>query len=457
MKLELASLAPYLGATPCRCGRCRPVGTERVRVGPDLADALREELADRPALLFGDPRTLAACGTRLAVELDVAGADTRTVDLEATGHPLHADDAAVARAARALEAAAPGTVPVAVGSGTVNDVVKAASHDAGRRYVAVATAPSMNGYTSAIAAITRARLKETVPSLPPVSVLADPAVLAASPPRMRAAGLADLLSKPVSSADWRLGALLWGEPFCPTPVEIAGRAVDRAVAAAPRLAAGDVPAALALFEALLLSGIAMAVAGSSSPASGGEHLISHFLDMDAPHAPGGPRTPALHGEQVGVATRVTTRLYAALLNREAGAIDWDRAGRSAAAARDVPGILERHAPWLPAALRERFHEQGARKLERLGAPAERVRRIRERWDAVREALAPDVAAAERYVEVLPSFGPPLTAAALGVGGGEFRAAYRLARWVRDRYTVLDLAGDLGLLESLEHEALGEVV
>ncbi len=445
------TILPLLGSTPCGCGRCGRVDTERVVVTDDLAGAARAELDDRAALLFVDPRTREACGSTLADALAILGVDVAVVDLEIAGTSLHPDAAAVRRASGRL-AAAPGALPLAVGSGTINDVVKAAAHDLGRPYVAVATAASMNGYTSAIAAITRDGLKRTVPSTPPLAVLAAPAVLARAPRRLTVSGLADLLSKPVSSADWRLAHLLWDEPYCPVPADLAGRAVERAVGVAGGIGRGDPDATLELFEALLMSGISMAVAGSSSPASGGEHLISHYLDMTAADAPGGAREPALHGEQVGVATRISTRLYRTLLELGEREIDWSRAEREAPGPDALPRRLAR-APWIGDGLRAGILRQGEIKLERLGDAAARVRAVRERWEMLRESLAADVRSALAFLPVLPSIGAPVRAADVGVSPTEMRAAYHLARWIRDRYTVLDLAGDLGLLEVLEDEVL----
>ncbi len=442
----------YLGSTPCTCGPCRRVTTERIHLHEELASRLHGELDGKAGLLLGDPRTLEACGLVLAEQLRQAGDRVETIDLEQELEgELHADDQAIDVAVETLNAH-PEALPVAVGSGTVNDVVKAAAHQLGRPYVAVATAPSMNGYTSAIAAITREGLKGTWPSTPPVAVLADPEVLAHSPRRLQISGLADLLSKPVSSADWKMGHLLWDEPYCEVPAEMAGRAVERAVVVASRLPDEDPEASEVLFDALLLSGISMAVAGTSSPASGGEHLISHYLDMTAHCAPGGPRKPALHGEQVGVGTAISTRLYGALLSRGVDEIDWERAVDEAPSIDAVPEWLDQ-AEYLPGVLRQQFMHQSRKKLERLGSPAVRVARIRQRWDELRETLAPSLRDAERYGQVLPMVGAPANAGDLGVQPRELSLAYRLGRFVRDRYTVLDLAGDLGLILELEQQVL----
>lgn len=447
-----ALLDRLLGATPCACGRCGPVPTARAGVTDDLAAAVREELGGARAVLLGDPRTLAACGRDLAAWLEASGTDCRVVDLETPGSRLRADEEAVSRARDALESDGRGAVAVAVGSGTVHDVVKAACHELGRPYLGVATAASVNGYTSSIAAITVGGLKGTRPTRPPTAVLASSAVLAASPVRMSVSGLADLLSKPVSSADWRLSHILWDDPYCPTPVSIAEEAVRAAAGAADRLSAGDRRALEVLLEALLASGIAMTVAGTSSPASGGEHLVSHFLDMTAGCDPAGPREPALHGEQVGLGTAVSTRLYRKLLGRRERDVDWDGAARAALTPEGLRERLEEEA-WLPGELLQRLLEQGSSKLRRLGPPAHRIRRIRERWGEIARALAPDLETAEAHLDLLRSAGAPGTASDLGVAAESFRRAVRLARWVGDRYTILDLAGDLGLAAELESDVL----
>lgn len=422
------------GTAPCACGRCRPIATGRVVRTRALADAVAAELDGRPAAVVGDPATLAACGTALGEGLEARGIDVEVVDL---GPAPHADDDTARRVEAGL-APSP-RVPVAVGSGTVNDLVKLAASRLGRRYRAVATAPSMNGYTSAVAAITVDGVKRTLPAAPPVAVLADPDVLAASPVRLAVSGLADLLSKPVSTADWRLAHVLWDEPFCATPASLAHDAVARAAAVADAVPSGDSEARLRLFDALVVSGMSMAVAGTSSPASGGEHLVSHFLDMTAAFERGGPRQPALHGEQVGVATATTTRLFRRLLA-------CPTPPDSSRPAPDVDTVRERIEALddLPRDLRERLIAEGSAKLRRLGSPTARRARIVERWERVRSALANDLDAAVGLARVLPRIGAPVTADAIGVDDAIYERAVRAARWVRDRYTVLDVADDLGI-------------
>jgi glycerol-1-phosphate dehydrogenase [NAD(P)+] len=153
-------------------------------------------------------------------------------------------------------------------------------------------------------------LKRTLPCTPALGIFADPRIAATAPLRMTAAGIADFLSKASSSSDWRAGHFLRGGYYCERPREFFEGTQERLLEAAPRVASGDVDAVGVVMEALLLSGLSMVVAGSSAPASGGEHLISHYLDMKS--ALYGLHHD-LHGAQVGVGTLHCLRLWESIL------------------------------------------------------------------------------------------------------------------------------------------------
>ena len=200
---------------------------------------------------------------------------------------------------------------IAVGSGTVNDLTKALAHRRGRPYVVVATAASMNGYTSAIVALLENGLKTTRETTPPVAVFADPLVLVGAPRELTLAGLGDLVSKPYCGCDWKIASLVKGEYHCPMPDRLLSAPFERALDVFPKLADGDPAAVTLLFQLLLVSGLSMAVTGTSSPASGGEHLLSHYWDMTRLRD-GLPTN--LHGAQVGVGSMVIDELYSRILN-----------------------------------------------------------------------------------------------------------------------------------------------
>jgi glycerol-1-phosphate dehydrogenase [NAD(P)+] len=304
----------------------------------------------------------------------------------------------------------------------------------------------MNGYTSTIAAILSKGVKRTVPARPPVAVVADLDILATAPMLMMRAGLGDLLSKPVSTADWKLGQLVKGGYYCELPLRLVEHAERTCWGSVEALGCGAPAGVTALTEALLLSGISMVVAGSSSPASGGEHLLSHYWDMTA-HWYG--RQEHLHGAQVGVATLVTATLYEKLRQLEPQHID------VAALQRQYPDwaslaqtLRQVHGP-----LGEEVVAEARKKYLPVAQKALEWRQIVEQWDVLWEALTPILVPAAHIRELLLAAGAPTTIRELGISPAELRAAYLHARDIRGRYTVLDFAHDLGVLEALCDEVL----
>ena len=200
---------------------------------------------------------------------------------------------------------------VAVGSGTITDIVRFVCHRTGREFVCLATAPSVDAYASVVAPIIIEGMKRTIPAAAPLAIFADTETLALAPRPMIAAGFGDMLCKFSASADWRLGALLWGESF---DEAIASRAVDAAracVDSAPAIGSA-VPAGLEkLMAALVESGLCMAEAGHSRPASGAEHQYSHYWEFRLLRE---GRPPILHGLKVGIGTLETARLWDGVRN-----------------------------------------------------------------------------------------------------------------------------------------------
>jgi glycerol-1-phosphate dehydrogenase [NAD(P)+] len=189
-------------------------------------------------------------------------------------HP-HADDVTVARIRAAT---ADVDALIAVGSGTINDLCKYAAFQDGKPYAAFGTAPSMNGYTSANAAITVGGLKRSLAARTPAGVFLDLAVLAAAPPRMIHSGLGDSLCRPTAQADWLLSHLLRDTPYRAAPFALLTGDEGALFESAATLLAGDLEAMRRLARTLVLSGLGMCSSGGSYP-SQGEHLISHYIEM----------------------------------------------------------------------------------------------------------------------------------------------------------------------------------
>ncbi|MFB6372630.1 MAG: iron-containing alcohol dehydrogenase [Bradymonadaceae bacterium] len=284
-------------------------------------DVLADHLPDGPWLVAADANTWEAAGDRLTEVLDLVGQPWVRFEVEAAPHheyPICTDDLVSECQAAMVDRGC--SAGIAVGSGTINDTVKMAAHNLDRPMAVVGTAPSMNGYTSGIAAILSGGVKTTNPCTAPRVVLADLEVMAKAPARMICSGLGDLLSKPVSNSDWAVSARLNDTPHSAEAMEIIEAGAEALDGVAPKLPDRDREAVGGLVRSLMLSGIAMSVAGTSSPASGGEHLISHYIDMTA-HAFDQPHD--FHGCQVGVGTLTSAMIYEKLQAFDPATLDID--------------------------------------------------------------------------------------------------------------------------------------
>ena len=436
----------------CRCGRTHRVPTREVSLRRGAVNLL-PEFVDRwmptgTLILVVDGNTWTAAGEKAARLLESVG---RTVSLHFADHKnqsVHADKQTVADLVAQIERNATAGL-IGVGSGTINDICKAAATATGKTLIAVATAASMNGYTSAISALTVDGVKITEPCHPPVAVIADPEVLASAPPFMSAAGFGDLLSKNASTADWILSNALLGEYFCGIPVEVAEEAVTTSIRQVGIIKENKPEGLSVLIDALLRSGIAMVLAGSSSPASGGEHLISHLWDMTA-HWTG--RTPALHGQQTGVTTLISLALYQKILSLEPEVI------RRKDVKPEFPTIAamesELRSVFRDLAMSVMPHAR-VKFLDQNGL-AERRQLILSRWDKIRQAVSAAVISPAQSRQHLQAAGAVTTIDGLGITGEELQFAYTYARWIRNRYTVLDLVADIGMLNEWRDEVLALV-
>ncbi len=432
----------------CSCGRTHSVDTRGIAIRrgalDDLVDWSRAIGRRQEICVVADRVTAELAGEKVRGLLQKDGNRVRMYTVpDGAGARPHADMNNLALVEASLRGA---DFAVAVGAGTINDLVKLASFQRGIPYIIVATAPSMNGYTSAIAAILRAGIKRTVECRQPFAVIADLDILCHAPRHLVAAGLGDLESKPTSTADFRLSGILRGTYYCKVPEEVVFAAEARAADAAEGLAHGDHASIAALSEALILSGISMKLAGSSSPASGGEHLISHYWDMTAKDE---GRVEGWHGAQVGVATIVTSALYERLRSVDPDEIDVD--GLVAARLDDAEyqeSIASRHGSHGEEVAREFF----SKHLQERDYRAE-IEHLKSGWEDIWEGLFDVLRPAARVREILDAAGAPVNVRDLGLTADHLRRGYLAARDIRGRFTVLDLAADLCMLESSSEEVL----
>jgi len=379
----------------------------------------------RRLAVVSDPATRAVLGTR--VERALSRLCT-LVPVVLEPQP-HADLATVATLRRACSAA---DALVAVGSGTINDVCKFAAAKDGKPYVVFATAPSMNGYTSMNAAITVHGHKKTLPAATPLAVFMDLAILAAAPARMIRAGLGDSLCRPTAQADWLLSRHLFGTPYRSAPFDMLAEDEAILLDAPEALMTGDLDAMRALARTLVLSGLGMTICGGSYPASQGEHLISHCIDMFAP----ADRGNHFHGEQVAVATLTMARIQEEVLT--AGPPRLQPSGITSTVLKDRLGPDVGESCW---------GEFEPKRLSVETAPP-LTQRLASAWNDLAGDIRGVSISASRLESIMKRAGGPTVPADIGVAPDFYAAAVRNARFLRDRYTFLDLADDSGHLARL---------
>lgn len=398
-------------------------------------------------LIAMDENTQRVAGDALIQALEASGQAVAAYHVpthEGEKFPMCDDDAV--EAYRQAIAADTYIAGIAVGSGTINDIVKLGAHLAGKPMACVGTAPSMNGYTSKIAAVLSNGVKTTNPCTAPVVVIGDVNVMAQSPERMIASGLGDLISKPVSNADWQLSAQLNGTFHSDEAMEVIELGAAMLDGVAPGLAKRDTQATAGLVASLMVSGLAMSIAGSSSPASGGEHLISHYIDMTA-HAFDQPYD--FHGCQVGVGTLTTALFYEKLAALNPDDIDVEACVAALPSWDDYKQTLAEHFGKLYDAV-EKHAKPAYPDQDTL---RRRLTTLKTNWSTIMPLVQRTLRTKDAIeAELLEALGP-VRYAQLDVAKDRAYNAMTRCKDIRNRYTILHLAWELGVLETWSDDAI----
>lgn len=199
---------------------------------------------------------------------------------------------------------------LAIGSGTLNDIVKYASFLADKPYAVLATAPSMNGYLSATASLIDGGKKESLKAHLPVALFADTDILRDAPLRLIQAGFGDSICRPTAQSDWLLSHLVKQTPYDDLPFRLQAEVEQRVTGNAAALKQRSPQAIADLMEWLLLAGLGMTYCGGSHPASQGEHAITHAMEMLYPEL----TAPHYHGEMIAVTTLTMAGMQEQVLN-----------------------------------------------------------------------------------------------------------------------------------------------
>jgi glycerol-1-phosphate dehydrogenase [NAD(P)+] len=399
----------------------------------------RRQFGTAPACIIADDNTWAAAGQATEAALVASGIVVRRHILPGAPRPKP-----TVKLADQLQAvlAADGALPVAVGSGVINDIVKHAAFGLDRPYLCVATAASMDGYTSAGAPLSDNGFKKTIQCRPARAVLGDLDIIAAAPRAMTGWGYGDLAGKVPAGGDWILADALGVEPIDDVAWPMVQGPLRGWLADPARVAAGAREAIEGLFSGLTMVGLAMEAHGSSRPASGADHQIAHLWEMDDLHQDG---ERVSHGACVAVGTVASLRLFDWLAAQDLTRLD---VGALVAGAASMDQkAAEIRSQLGPGEIAARAIEETAAKHLTPQALRDRLDRVRRIWPDLRGRLAAQLGPASDMVAALHMAGAPAEAAEIGVDRDYLHRTILNARFLRSRYTVLDFLDETGLLRS----------
>ncbi len=422
----------------------RSAAVEEVRISAGAVAATgaiaRRLTAAARVLVMADEAGFGAAGEPAVAALRAAGFEVET--LVKPARPLPVASVEEAEAFRAALAADAGLFPVAVGSGVINDLVKFAAFATDRRYLTVATAASMDGYTSAGAPLAKGGFKVTIPTRAPVAMVADLDVIRAAPAEMNGWGYADLAGKVPAGGDWILADLVGAEPIDDAAWHLVQDHLRGWLDRPEGIARGEREAVARLFIGLTAVGFAMEAHGTSRPASGADHQIAHLWEMEG-HSHQGRKVA--HGAAVAVGTVATLALFDWLLEQDLQGLDPATivAGAPDLAAREV--VLARTIP--DPRIAERAREELQAKHASPAVQAERLGRIASGWAATRDRLQHHLVRREAMVAMLHQAGAPAFAAEIGIDLQQLMATMRAAAFIRRRYTIFDFLHETGLTEA----------
>ena len=295
------------GMKDCPCGGEHNFDTEVIEIGSGITEKagtiLQKAGFPEDILLVADENTLTASAGLLE---SLASFRVKK---------LIYDNMLYARAEQIAEISAlMGDVKgvISVGTGSLNDICRVAAYQRGADLCIYATAASMDGFASDTAPIVKDNFKSSWQAVQPRIILADTKVLAAAPVELKSAGFGDMAAKYMGIVDWKLAHLLIGEYWCDRVAAMTMDAVDRIMRLADHVTDADEQAAGVVMEALVLMGLAMKLARCSRPASGAEHIVSHYWEC---YKVNRGIWPGFHGQKVGVATVLLNRVYRNIAER----------------------------------------------------------------------------------------------------------------------------------------------
>jgi len=415
---------------------------------PRTAEMFRNLFPGKRALVIADTNTWRVAGDEVYRALAAAG--IAQDDPHVFSDPkLYAEWKFVEQLDAVL--AKTDAIPIAVGSGVINDLTKLCSHHNGRRYMVVGTAASMDGYTAYGASITKDGNKQTFDCPAPLGMVLDPTIAAAAPSRLSASGYADLIAKIPAGADWMLADAVGVELIDDFAFSVVQDGLKDALSDPKGVQDGNVVKVEQLSEGLLLSGFAMQATMSSRPASGAEHQFSHLWDMEHLKYNG---ASVSHGFKVGIGTLASTAFLEMLLETPVEELDVEQCVAAWKSWEETEKDIHRIFDHDPELVARALIETKGKYVDKEGLRRQLLR-LKKAWPELSIHIRRQIIPFGEIHRSLGLVGAPNEPEQIGVSRERFLSSFRKIPYMRSRFTVIDVAFRCGWMEAWLDKLFGK--
>ena len=422
----------------CACEHRTP--DQDIYVGEDIIQNLPQYIRKRNlgthCVLVCDKNTIKVAGDRVCRILTEAGFDVIMCFLKRDGD-VDPDERSVGEVLLSIQ---PETeFLVAVGSGSITDTCRVNAARTGLPFVSVGTAPSMDGYTSAVAPLLLRGLKIHRQGPCPEIICCDTKVLATAPDWMIAAGVGDVLGKFIAKADWKIGSIINDEVYCPVCGQIVTDAVNKLIDNVDKIKAKTPEGLQILIEGLLLAGITILIVGHTRAVASVEHNIAHFWDMWALSK--GHRAPC-HGASVGIGTMMVWPMFTRFADEDLSKIDFEELKKKHM-------TREQRIEWMHRTWGvdngDTIMRENPGDFLTWEEQKRRVKRAQERFPEI-QAVIRELPPLERIHDTLKKLGAPMESVDLDIPEDVRNVSIHCAKDYRTRYTLFKLLDECGLLD-----------
>ena len=424
----------------CSCGKEHVLTIKDIVVKKDAIldiPMLLEKYGGKHPFILADKNTYNAAGKKVVERLQKLNIPYSEYVFDCDF--LEPDEKAVGSAIMHFDSSC--DTVIGVGSGVINDVSKILAKVTNNPYFIVATAPSMDGYASATSSMSMDGLKVSLPSKCADVIIGDIEVLKNEPLIMLTAGLGDMLAKYISVCEWRVANEILGEYYCEQVAKLVRKALKKCVDNAKGLLVRDEEAVKAVFDGLIIGGIAMAYAGVSRPASGVEHYISHVVDMRGLEF---NTKVNLHGIQCAVGTFMASKLYEevkSIVPNKEKAISYVENFSYEKWSEQLKEFLG------TGALAMIKNEEKEGKYDKV-KHQKRLDVIIDKWDKIIQIINEEVPSPTVIKQILEDINCPQTLGQAGIIC-DTKMTFKATKDIRDKYVLSRLLWDLGVLEEIE--------